>query len=122
MVSPSEVILKCLFLFTHLLFHALTQYKVLLTYDTRVNQTSPVIRAPHSSGRTNKLPNDIPGRGKRSFMNFLLKLFYESRSWFMQLALWFCFAFTYCLNKTKRFVNMDLLLCPMNDTTVLIKH
>ncbi|XP_057557203.1 guanylyl cyclase C isoform X1 [Hippopotamus amphibius kiboko] len=38
------------------------KYKVLLTYDTRVNQTNPVDKNPTFIWKNHKLPNDIPGR------------------------------------------------------------
>ncbi|XP_061273739.1 guanylyl cyclase C isoform X3 [Bos javanicus] len=40
-----------------------SKYKVLLTYDTRVNQTSPVDKSPTFIWKNHKLPNDIPGQG-----------------------------------------------------------
>lgn len=45
-----------------------TQYKVLLTYDTRVNQTSPVDKSPTFIWKNHKLPNDIPGQGPQMLM------------------------------------------------------
>ena len=58
-------------------FHAPTQYKVLLTYDTRKNQTNPVDKSPTFIWKNHKLPNDVTGGGKISFVKFLfLKLFF----------------------------------------------
>uniref|UniRef100_A0A8C6FT39 guanylate cyclase n=1 Tax=Moschus moschiferus TaxID=68415 RepID=A0A8C6FT39_MOSMO len=45
-----------------------SKYKVLLTYDTRVNQTSPVDKSPTFIWKNHKLPNDIPGRGPQILM------------------------------------------------------
>ncbi|XP_051706242.1 guanylyl cyclase C isoform X1 [Oryctolagus cuniculus] len=39
------------------------KFKVLLTYDTRVNNTIPVDMSPTFVWKNHKLPNDIPGRG-----------------------------------------------------------
>ncbi|XP_057557206.1 guanylyl cyclase C isoform X2 [Hippopotamus amphibius kiboko] len=44
------------------------KYKVLLTYDTRVNQTNPVDKNPTFIWKNHKLPNDIPGRGPQILM------------------------------------------------------
>ena len=129
MVSLIRSHSKCLFLFTHLLFHALTQYKVLLTYDTRVNQTSPVDKSPTFIWKNHKLPNDIPGRGKRSFMNFLsLKLFWRRvHSMVYAISLWFCFVLLIVWIRCARFVNMDFTSLPNewcynSDKTLKISH
>ncbi|KAF4022756.1 hypothetical protein G4228_014493 [Cervus hanglu yarkandensis] len=45
-----------------------SKYEVLLTYDTRVNQTSPVAKSPTFIWKNHKLPNDIPGRGPQILM------------------------------------------------------
>lgn len=66
----SEVVLKCLFLFILLLFHALTQYKVLLKYDTHVNKTTPEVDNPMFIWMNHRLPSDIPGQGKISSSEF----------------------------------------------------
>nr|XP_025139084.1 heat-stable enterotoxin receptor isoform X3 [Bubalus bubalis]XP_025139085.1 heat-stable enterotoxin receptor isoform X3 [Bubalus bubalis]XP_025139087.1 heat-stable enterotoxin receptor isoform X3 [Bubalus bubalis]XP_025139088.1 heat-stable enterotoxin receptor isoform X3 [Bubalus bubalis]XP_025139089.1 heat-stable enterotoxin receptor isoform X3 [Bubalus bubalis]XP_025139090.1 heat-stable enterotoxin receptor isoform X3 [Bubalus bubalis] len=45
-----------------------SKYKVLLTYDTRVNQSSPVDKSPTFIWKNHKLPNDIPGQGPQMLM------------------------------------------------------
>lgn len=71
----SELVLKSLFLFILLLFHVLTQYTVLLTYDTHTNVTNPMNNSPAFIWKNRKLPNDTPDQGKISLVNFLfLKL------------------------------------------------
>ncbi|XP_024589136.1 heat-stable enterotoxin receptor isoform X2 [Neophocaena asiaeorientalis asiaeorientalis] len=44
------------------------KYKVLLTYDTRINQTNPVDKSPTFIWKNHKLPNDIPGQGPQMLM------------------------------------------------------
>ncbi|XP_007454694.1 PREDICTED: heat-stable enterotoxin receptor [Lipotes vexillifer] len=44
------------------------KYKVLLTYDTRINQTNPVDKSPTFIWKKHKLPNDIPGQGPQMLM------------------------------------------------------
>eukprot|EP00069_Balaena_mysticetus_P016604 bmy_01963T0 len=44
------------------------KYKVLLTYDTRINQTNPVDKSPTFIWKNHKLPNDIPGVGPQILM------------------------------------------------------
>ncbi|XP_066866707.1 guanylyl cyclase C isoform X2 [Kogia breviceps] len=44
------------------------KYKVLLTYDTHINQTNPVDKSPTFIWKHHKLPNDIPGRGPQMLM------------------------------------------------------
>ncbi|XP_061062486.1 guanylyl cyclase C [Eubalaena glacialis] len=44
------------------------KYKVLLTYDTRINQTNPVDKSPTFIWKNHKLPNDIPGGGPQILM------------------------------------------------------
>ncbi|XP_004592636.2 guanylyl cyclase C [Ochotona princeps] len=39
------------------------KFKVLLTYDTHMNSTTPVDMSPTFVWKNHKLPNDIPGRG-----------------------------------------------------------
>lgn len=71
----SELVLKSLFLFTLFLFHVLTQYSKLLTYDTHTNVTSSLNNSPTFIWKNHRLPNDIPGPGKMFLVNFLfLKL------------------------------------------------
>ncbi|XP_055136518.2 guanylyl cyclase C isoform X1 [Symphalangus syndactylus] len=47
---------------------ATKKYKVLLTYDTHVNQTYPVDMSPTFTWKNSKLPNDITGRGPQILM------------------------------------------------------
>ncbi|KAM5263777.1 guanylyl cyclase C isoform 2-T2 [Ctenodactylus gundi] len=44
------------------------KYKVLLTYDTHINQTTPVDKSPTFIWKNHKLPNDTPGRGPQVLM------------------------------------------------------
>uniref|UniRef100_A0A8C6CMN8 Guanylate cyclase n=1 Tax=Monodon monoceros TaxID=40151 RepID=A0A8C6CMN8_MONMO len=44
------------------------KYKVLLTYDTHINQTNPVDKSPTFIWKNHKLPNDIPGQGPQMLM------------------------------------------------------
>ncbi|XP_004845892.1 heat-stable enterotoxin receptor [Heterocephalus glaber] len=44
------------------------KYKVLLTYDTHINQTTSMDTSPTFIWKNHKLPNDIPGRGPQILM------------------------------------------------------
>ncbi|XP_026985342.1 guanylyl cyclase C isoform X1 [Sagmatias obliquidens] len=44
------------------------KYKVLLTYDTRINQTNPVDKRPTFIWKNHKLPKDRPGKGPQMLL------------------------------------------------------
>ena len=56
-----------------------TQYKVLMKYDTHKNKTIPVAENPNFIWKNHKLPNDVPGLGKRFLLSFLLSMWFPRK-------------------------------------------